>query len=155
MISLSLLGDTDALRRLKAMRDTVRRGMARTVTKLGSDLKNSVRRNKLTDSVVQTHSGPLRRSTARRIDPRNARVSAIATGHFNAATRDYRSSGRMDLRASLRQSKEAFRYPVNTNDVGVGAFSRQMQIYPRRALGDTAPDIRISIKDALRQALGK
>jgi hypothetical protein len=154
MISLSPLGDTAALRRLKAMRDTVRRGMARTVIKLGSDLKNSVRQ-KLSDSVVQTLSGPLMRSTARRIDRRNARVSAIARGHFNAAARDCGSSGRMDLRTSLRQTKEAFRYPVNTNEVGVGAFSRQMQIYPRRALGDMAPDIRTSIKDALRQALGK
>ncbi len=149
MISLSLLGDAAAPRRLKAMRKTVRRGMARAVTKLGSALTNNVRQNKLS-ALVHGHNGPLRRSTAGGIDRRNAGVSAIATGHFNAAARDYGSSGGMDLRTSLRQTKKAFRYPVNTNEVGSDAFSRQMQIYPRRALGDMVPHIRKYIKDALR-----
>lgn len=149
MISLSLLGDAAALRRLTAMRETVRRGMARAVTKLGSTLKNNVRQNKLS-GLVHGHNGPPRRSTAGGLDRRNARVSAIATGHFNAAARDYGSSGRMDLRTSLRQTKEAFRHPVNTNEVGIDAFSRQMQLYPRTALGDMAPHIRKYIKAVLR-----
>lgn len=149
MISLSLLGDAAALRRLTAMRETVRRGMARAVTKLGSALENNVRQNKLS-GLVHGHNGPLRRSTTEGIDRRNAGVSAIATGHFNTAARDYRSSGRMDLRTSLRQTKEAFRYPVNINEVGIDAFSLQMQRYPPTALGDMAPHIRKYIKDALR-----
>ena len=149
MISLSLLGDAAALRRLTAMRETVRRGMARAVTKLGSALKNNVRQNKLS-GLVHGHNGPLRRSTAGGLDRRNAGVSAIAMSHFNAAARDYGSSGRMDLRTSLRQTKEAFRYPVNTNEVGINAFSRQRQIYPHRAPGDMAPHIRKYIKNALR-----
>ena len=149
MISLSLLGDAAALHRLKAMRETVKRGMARAVTKLGSALKTNVRRNKLS-GLVHGHNGPLRRSHAGRINRRNVGFSAIATGHFNAAVRDYGSSGRMDLRTSLRQTKEAFRRPVGTNEVGIDAFSPQTQRYPRRALGDIAPHIRKYIKDELR-----
>lgn len=61
----------------------------------------------------------------------------------------------MDLRTSLRQTKEAFRYPVNTNEVGIDAFSRQIQIYPRTALGDMALNIWKFVKDELRQAPGK
>jgi hypothetical protein len=148
MISLSLLSNAAALRRLKAMRDIVRRGMARAVAEFGNDLKDNVRQNRLSGFALHSRSGPLKCGTAGHVDRRNARVSATVMGYFNAAMRDD-ASIIINLRKSLHQTKEAFRYPVNTNEVEVGAFSGQMQTYLGRGRGNLALRIRKSIKDAL------
>ncbi len=158
MISADLVGVGAALDRLRAMREAAGSGIARAIAKLGIDLQNDVRQNKLSGQVLQARSGSLRQSIAVQIDQSDTAVSATVYSDLDsAAAQEYGFSGTVDVRASLRQIKEAFGHPITAETVGVGAYTRRMDLpqrsFLRSALDDMTPDIGASVEDALRQAL--
>lgn len=158
MISANLVGDAAALDRLRAMRNAAGSGVARAIAKLGVDLQNNVQQNKLSGQVLQVRSGLLRQSIAAQIDQSNTMVSAsVCTDLAYAAAQEYGFAGSVNVRASLRQIKEAFGRPIAAKSVSVGAHSRRMDLpqrsFLRSALDDMTPDISADIEDALREAL--
>jgi molybdopterin-binding protein len=158
VISADLLGDRTALDRLRAMPDAARSGLARAIAKLGVDLQNNVQQNKLSGQVLKIRSGALKSS----IDVETGQNgTAITTTVFTdldyAAAQEYGFSGTVNVRASLRQIKEAFGHPISAKTIGVRAHSRRMDLpersFLRSALDDMTPDISAGVEDALREAI--
>ena len=160
MISANLVGDTAAPGRLSSMRDAANQGIARAIAKLGIDLQNNVQQNKLSGQVLQVRSGSLRQSIAMRIDQSDTTVSATVSSDLDyAAAQEYGFTGTVNVRASLRQIKEAFGHPIAAQTIGVGAHSRRMDLpersFLRSALDDIAPDIHAGVEHALREAFSR
>ncbi len=158
MISANIIGDLAALDKLRAMRDASNSGVARAIAQLGIDLQNNVQQNKLSGQVLQARSGMLRDSIAVQIDQSDTAASATVYSDLGyAAAQEYGFTGTVNVRASLRQIKEAFGRPIASETISVGPHSRRMDLpqhsFLRSALDDMAPDIGSAIEDALREAL--
>jgi hypothetical protein len=158
VISASLLGGAAALSRLGAMRDAANREIARTIAKLGIDLQNNVKQDKLSGQVLKIRSGALQQSVAVRIDQSDTKVSATVFSDIDyAAAQEYGFTGTVNVRASLRQIKEAYGHPITEKTINVRAHSRGMNLpersFLRSALDEMAPDISAGVQDALRGAL--
>lgn len=158
MISIKLIGDDAALDRLNTIRDAANQGVARAIAKLGADLRNSIQQNKLSGQVLHARSGALKQSISVRVDRSATTVSATVFSDLDyAAAQEYGFSGTVDVRASLRQIKEAFGHPIAAQTIGIAAHSRRMDLpersFLRSALDDLTPDISAGVADALREAL--
>lgn len=158
MISAFLLGDGPALDRLRAMPDAARQDLARAIAKLGIDLQSNVQQNKLSGQVLQIRSGSLKQSVAVRLDQSGSAISAtVSTDLDYAAAQEYGFVGAVNVRASLRQIREAFGHPIAAKTISVGAYGRRMDLpersFLRSALADMAADIGAGITDALREAI--
>lgn len=158
MISASLLGAAAALDRLRVMRDAASAGVARAIAKLGLDLQNSVQQDRLSGQVLQVRSGLLKQSIALQIDQSGSTIGATVYSDLDyAAAQEYGFTGTVNVRASLREIKQAFGHPIAAKSISVGAHSRRMDLpqrsFLRSALDDMAPDIAANIEDAVREAL--
>jgi Bacteriophage HK97-gp10, putative tail-component len=158
VISANLVGASAALDRLRAMGDAASSGVARAIAKLGIDLQNNVQQNKLSGQVLQVRSGSLRQSISVQVNQSDTAISATVYSDLDyAAAQEYGFTGVVNVRASLRQIKEAFGHPITAESIGVGAYSRRMDLpqrsFLRSALDDMAPDVDAGVKDALREAL--
>jgi phage gpG-like protein len=158
VISADLLGDKTALDRLRAMPDAARSGLARAIAKLGIDLQNNVQQDKLSGQVLKVRSGSLKSSIDVETDQSGTAITAtVFTDLDYAAAQEYGFSGTVNVRASLRQIKEAFGRPIAAKSVNVRAYSRRMNLpersFLRSALDDMAPEISAGVEDALREAI--
>ena len=158
MISAAVLGDGPALERLRALPDLAATGIARAVAKLGIDLQNHVQQDKLSGQVLSVRSGALRSSIDVATDQGATSITATVYSDLDyAAAQEYGFSGTVNVRASLRQIKEAFGRPITSKTIAVGPHSRRMNLpersFLRSALDDMAPDIGAGVEDALREAI--
>jgi phage gpG-like protein len=159
MISAELLGDGPALDRLRALRDSANAGLARAIAKLGIDLQNHVQQDKLSGQVLKVRSGALRSSIDVETDQSATTITTtVFTDHLDyAAAQEYGFFGTVNVRASLRQIKEAFGHPIAAKTISVRAHSRQVDLPARSflqsALDDMAPNISADVEDALREAI--
>ena len=160
MIAARLVGDSAALGRLTAMRQDANQGIARAIAKLGIDLQNNVQQDKLSGQVLQVRSGALRQSIAGQVDDTGSAVHTTVYSALNyAAAQEYGFSGTVNVRASLRQIKEAFGHPIAAETIGVAGHARRMELpersFLRSALDDMTPDIAAGIESALREAISQ
>jgi phage gpG-like protein len=158
MISADLLGSEPALERLRALPEAATKGLARAIARLGSDLQSNVQQNKLSGQVLNIRSGALKSSIDIAIDQSDTTVTATVFSDLDyAAAQEYGFSGTVNVRASLRLIKEAFGRSIAAKTIGVGAYSRRMNLpersFLRSALDDMAPDISAGVQDALREAI--
>jgi len=158
MISADLLGDKPALDRLRALPDAANAGLARVIAKLGIDLQNHIQQDKLSGQVLAVRSGALKSSIEVATDRSAAVVTAtVSTDVDYAAAQEYGFSGTVNVRASLRQIKEAFGRPIAAKTISVGGYSRRMNLpersFLRSALDDMTADISAGVEDALRGAI--
>jgi hypothetical protein len=107
---------------------------------------------------LHARSGALKQSISVRVDRSATTVSATVFSDLDyAAAQEYGFSGTVDVRASLRQIKEAFGHPIAAQTIGIAAHSRRMDLpersFLRSALDDLTPDISAGVADALREAL--
>jgi phage gpG-like protein len=158
VIAIQVAGDAAAQERLRTLGKAVESGIARAVAKLGIELKNIVQQDKLGGQVLRPRSGTLRDSITMGVEQRPAAFSAtVSTDARYAAAQEYGFQGRVDVRASLRRITKAFGRPIAPITIGVGAYSRPMDLPPRSflrsSLDDMAPYIGSEIDDAVREAL--
>ena len=158
MIAASLIGDSAALDRLRALRETAAAGVARAVAQLGLQLQNGIQQNKLSGQVLRARSGALRDSITAQFDRDDMSVSATVSSALDyAAAQEYGFTGTVSIRASLRQIQEAFGRPIAAKTVNVSGYSRRMDLpersFLRSALDEMSPDIAAAVADALREAL--
>lgn len=158
MISAAVLGDGSALERLRALPDLANTGIARAIAKLGLDLQSHVQQDKLSGQVLAVRSGALKSSIEVATDQGATSITATVYSDLDyAAAQEYGFSGTVNVRASLRQIKEAFGHPIAAKTIAVGAHSRRMNLpersFLRSALDDMAPDIGAGVEDALREAI--
>lgn len=158
MISAAVLGAGPALERLRALPDLANTGIARAIARLGIDLQSHVQQDKLSGQVLAVRSGALKSSIDVATDQGAATITAtVYTDLDYGAAQEYGFSGTVNVRASLRQIKEAFGRPIAAKTIAVGAHSRRMNLpersFLRSALDDMAPDIGAGVEDALREAI--
>jgi phage gpG-like protein len=158
VISASLAGDDAAQRRLKALGETAGNGIARAITKLGIELRNSVQQDKLSGQVLRPRSGSLRDGIAVQMDQSRTGVSAtVYSNVVYAAAQEFGFAGRENVRASLRRVTMAFGHPITPATVSVNAYSRRSDLpqrsFLRSSLDDMASHIGTAVDDALREAL--
>ncbi len=157
MISAELLGDGPALDRLRALPDAANAGLARAIAKLGIDLQSHVQQDKLSGQVLEVRSGALRSSIDVETDQSATTITTtVFTDLDYAAAQEYGFFGTVNVRASLRQIKEAFGRPIAAKTISVRAHSRQVDLPARSflqsALDDMAPNISADVEDTLREA---
>ncbi len=160
MIAAAVLGAGPALERLRALPDLANTGTARAIAKLGRDLQNHVQQDKLSGQVLAIRSGALKSSIDVATDRGTSTITAtIFTDLDYAAAQEYGFSGTVNVRASLRQIKEAFGRPITAKTIAVAPHSRRMNLpersFLRSALDDMASDIGESVEDALREAIAR
>ncbi len=158
MISAAVLGDGPALDRLRALPDRANTGIARAIAKLGLDLQNHVQQDKLSGQVLVVRSGALKSSiNIANAQSATAITATVYTELDYAAAQEYGFSGTVNVRASLRQIRQAFGRPIAAKTIAVGPYSRRMNLpersFLRSALSDMAPDIGAGVEDALRKAI--
>ena len=140
------------------MREAANQSIARAVTTLGTQLQNNIQQNKLSGQVLHARSGALRQSIAVHVDQNDTGVRATVSSDLSyAAAQEYGFAGTVNVRASLRQIKQAFGRPIASETISVSAHSRRMNLpersFLRSALDDLTPDISAGIENALREAL--
>lgn len=158
MITTYLLGDQQALARLRAMPDAVTSGLARAIAKLGVDLQRNVQQDKLSGQLLTVRSGSLKSSIDLQVDQTATGVTAtVFTNLDYARAQEYGFAGTVNVRASLRRIREAFGRPIAEKTVSVRAHSRRMDLsersFLRSALEDMTPEIVSEVEEALREAV--
>jgi phage gpG-like protein len=158
VIAACIVGDDEVLARLRAIPDAVNNGIARAITKLGIDLQSKVQQDALSGQVLAVRSGALKSSIDLRIDQSAAAIAAtVFTGSAYASVHEFGFAGTVDVRASLRNIKEAFGRPVSERTINVRAYRRRMDLpersFLRSAMEEMVPAIRDEVEAALRDAV--
>jgi phage gpG-like protein len=158
VIAAHIVGDGEVLARLRAIPDAVNNGIARAITKLGIDLQSKVQHDALSGQVLAVRSGALKSSTDLRIDQSATAIAAtIFSSSAYAGVHEFGFAGTVDVRASLRNIKEAFGRPISERTIQVRAYRRRMDLpersFLRSAMEEMAPAIRDEVEAALRDVL--
>jgi phage gpG-like protein len=158
LIAAYILGEGEILARLRAIPDAVNWGLARAITKLGIDLQNKVQQDELSGQVLTIRSGALKSSIELRIDQGASGITAsIFSDSDYARAHEFGFSGTVDVRASLRNIKEAFGRPISEKTINVRAYRRRMNLpersFLRSAMEEMAPEIRDEVEATLREAV--
>lgn len=160
MIAAYLVGDDQALERLRALPEAVSSRLLRAITQLGIELQRNVEQDKLSGQVLQSRTGSLKSSIDFRVDQSGGAFAAsvFSTSRY-AAVQEYGFAGTVSVRASLRRIREAFGRPIAEKTISVRAYDRRMNLpersFLRSALEDIAPVIRDEVEAALSEAVSQ
>jgi hypothetical protein len=160
VIAAYLVGDAEALARLRAIPGAINAGVARAIAKLGIDLQRKVQEDELSGQTLNVRSGLLKSSIDVQIDQRADRTTAtIFSDSGYARVHEFGFSGEVTVRASLRRIREAFGRPIAEKTIAVGAHSRGISLpersFLRSALEEMAPEIRDEVAATLREGLAE
>ena len=138
MISACLVGDEQALERLRALPEAVNSRLLCAITRLGIDLQADVQEDKLNGQVLKSRSGSLRSSIDFRVDQSgNTFTASVFTDSRYAAAQEYGFVGTVSVRA----------------------YDRRMNLpersFLRFALKDMTPAIHDGVEAALADAVSQ
>ena len=160
MISASLVGDQQALERLRALPEAVNSRLLGAINRLGIELQQDVKQDKLSGQVLTSRTGSLRSSIDFRIDQsRSTFTATVFTDSRYAAAQEYGFVGTVSVRASLRRIREAFGRPISEKTISVRAYDCRMNLpersFLRSALKDMTPAIHDGVETALADAVSQ
>ena len=160
MISASLVGDQQALERLRALPEAVNSRLLGAINRLGIELQQDVKQDKLSGQVLTSRTGSLRSSIDFRIDQSGSTFTAMVfTDSRYAAAQEYGFVGTVSVRASLRRIREAFGRPISEKTISVRAYDCRMNLpersFLRSALKDMTPAIHDGVETALADAVSQ
>jgi hypothetical protein len=156
VITAHLVGDDRVLAWLRTAPEAVNSGLARAITKLGIDLQRKVQDAELGGRVRGVRAGFLKSS----IDLRSDQSADAVTATVLSAGRDVRAhefgfAGTADIRASLRNARQAFARPISEKSVNMRASSRRMGLPERSFLRTALEDMASMTQDEVNTALGE
>jgi hypothetical protein len=160
VISASLVGDQQALERLRALPEAVNSRLLGAINRLGIELQQDVKQDKLSGQVLTSRTGSLRSSIDFRIDQSGSTFTAtVFTDSRYAAAQEYGFVGTVSVRASLRRIREAFGRPISEKTISVRAYDCRMNLpersFLRSALKDMTPAIHDGVETALADAVSQ
>jgi Bacteriophage HK97-gp10, putative tail-component len=160
VITANLVGDEQALERLRALPEAVNSRLLRALTQLGIELQRDVQQDKLSGQVLRSRTGSLKSSIDFRIDQSVGAITAnVFSGSRYASVQEYGFAGMVSVRASLRRIREAFGRPIAEKTISVRAYDRRMDLpersFLRAALNDMTPTIRDEVETALAEAVSQ
>jgi hypothetical protein len=160
VITAYLVGDEQALERLRSLPEAVNSRLLRAITQLGIELQRDVQQDKLSGQVIRSRTGSLKSSIGFRIDQSGGAITAsVFSDSRYASAQEYGFVGTVSVRASLRRIREAFGRPIAEKTISVRAYDRRMDLpersFLRSALDDMTPAIRDEVKAALAEAVSQ
>jgi hypothetical protein len=160
VISACLVGDEQALERLRDLPETVNSRLLRVIIQLGIELQRDVQQDKLSGQVLRSRTGSLRSSIRLRVDQSGGAFTAnVFTDSRYAGVQEYGFTGTVSVRANLRRIREAFGRPIAEKTISVKAYDRRMELpersFLRSALEDMTPAIREGVAAALDDAVSQ
>jgi hypothetical protein len=154
VISACVVGDEQALERLRVLPEAVNSRLLGAITRLGIELQQDVQQDKLSGQVLRSRTGSLRSSIDFRIDQSGSAFTAtVFTDNRYAAAQEYGFVGTVSVRASLRRIREAFGRPISEKTISVGAYDRRMNLPERSILRFALEDMTPAIHDRVEAAL--
>jgi hypothetical protein len=158
VIAAHIVGDQEILARLRAIPDAIDTGLARAITKLGIDLQSKVQQDELSGQALAVRSGSLKSSIELLVDQAAAGITATVYSDSDYAhAHEFGFAGTVDVRASLRNIKEAFGRPISEKTITVRAYRRRMNLPERSflhaAMEEITPAIRDELDAAFREAV--
>jgi phage gpG-like protein len=124
--------------RLDAMPGRVRDELYVGITRLAIRLGRNVQKDKLSGQVLNVRSGRLRRSIGHVVEVNTNIVAGIvSTPVVYAPPHEYGFQGTVNIKAHLREIKQAFGRPITARAVQVNAHSREVKL-PERSFLRTA-----------------
>ncbi|MBV8333915.1 MAG: HK97 gp10 family phage protein [Alphaproteobacteria bacterium] len=160
MITADLVGDQQALERLRALPEAVNSRLLSVITRLGIELQRDVQQDKLSGQVLRSRTGSLKSSIDFRIDQSGGSITAsVFSDSRYAGAQEYGFAGTVTIRASLRRIREAFGRPIAEKTISVRAYDRRMNLaersFLRSALNDMTPAIRDEVETAAAEAVSQ
>ena len=160
MISACVIGEEQALERLRALPEAVNSRLLRAITQLGIELQSDVQQDKLSGQVLRSRSGSLKSSIGVKVDQSGGTITASVFSESQyAGAQEYGFAGTVSVRASLRRMTEAFGRPIAEKMISVRAYDRRMDLpersFLRSALDDMTPAIREEVEAALAQGVSQ
>jgi hypothetical protein len=160
VITAYLVGDEQALQRLRGLPEAVNSRLLRAITQLGIDLQRDVQQDKLSGQVLRSRTGSLRSSIDVMVDQSGGAITAsVFSDSRYAGVQEYGFAGTVSIRASLRRIREAFGRPIAEKTISVRAYDRRMDLpersFLRSALDDMTPAIRDEVEAALAEAVSQ
>ena len=160
MITAYLIGDEQAVERLRALPEAVNSRLLRLITQLGIELQLAVQQEKLSGQVLRSRSGSLKSSIGVKVDQSGGAITASVFSESQyAGAQEYGFAGTVSVRASLRRMTEAFGRPIAEKMISVRAYDRRMDLpersFLRSALDDMTPAIREEVEAALAQGVSQ
>jgi hypothetical protein len=154
VISARVIGDGQALERLRALPEAAKSRLLRAITQLGIELQSDVQQDKLSGQVLRSRTGSLRSSIGLRVDQSDGAFTAsVFTDSRYAGVQEYGFAGTVSVRASLRRVREAFGRPMSEKTVSVRAYDRRMNLPERSFLRSALKDMTPAIRDGMAAAL--
>ena len=160
MITAYLIGDEQAVERLRALPEAVNSRLLHLIRQLGIELQLAVQQDKLSGQVLRSRSGSLKSSIGVKVDQSGGTITASVFSESQyAGAQEYGFAGTVSVRASLRRMTEAFGRPIAEKMISVRAYDRRMDLpersFLRSALDDMTPAIREEVEAALAQGVSQ
>lgn len=121
--------------KLDAMPGRVRDELYVGITRLAVRLGRNVQKDKLSGQVLNVRSGRLRRTIGHVVEVNTNIVAGIvSTPVVYAPPHEYGFEGTVNVKAHLREIKQAFGRPITTRAVQVSAHTRDVKLPERSFL---------------------
>lgn len=160
MLKMEFIGGDVLAAVLRSYGDKVQTAIVQSVGRSALRLQREVMQNRLSGQVLNVRTGNLRRSIHQRVtNTGGAVIGEVNTNVRYGAAHEYGFAGTVNVKASLRQVRQAFGRPLKSpRYVQVRAHSRNVRLpersFLRSALRDMRPiieaDLQKSIEGALR-----
>ena len=159
MLKMEFIGGDVLVALLRAYGDKVQTAVVKSVARSALRLQSEVMENRLSGQVLNVRTGNLRRSIHQRVtNTGSAVIAEVNTNVRYGAAHEYGFSGTVNVKASLRQVRQAFGRPLkNPRYVQVRAHSRNVRLpersFLRTALRDMKPEIEADLRNSVEGAL--
>lgn len=160
MLKMEFIGGDVLAAVLRAYGNKVQTAIVQSVGRSALRLQREVMQNRLSGQVLNVRTGNLRRSIHQRVtNTGSAVIGEVNTNVRYGAAHEYGFAGTVNVKASLRQVRQAFGRPLKSpRYIQVRAHSRNVKLpersFLRSALRDMKPmietDLQKSIEGALR-----
>lgn len=159
MLKMEFIGGDVLVALLRAYGDKVQTAIVKSVARSALKLQSEVMENRLSGQVLNVRTGNLRRSIHQRVtNTGGAVIGEVNTNVRYGAAHEYGFAGTVNVKASLRQVRQAFGRPLKSpRYIQVKAHSRNVRLpersFLRTALRDLKPEIEADLRNSVKGAL--
>lgn len=159
MLRMEFIGGDVLAAVLRSYSDKVQTSIVQSVGRSALRLQREVMQNRLSGQVLNVRTGNLRRSIHQRVtNTGGAVIGEVNTNVRYGAAHEYGFAGTVNVKASLRQVRQAFGRPLKSpRYVQVRAHSRNVKLpersFLRTALRDLKPEIEADLRNSVKGAL--
>lgn len=157
MVRMEFIGGDKLAALLQGYSDKIQTAAVQSVGRSALRLQREVMRNRLTGQVLNVRTGNLRRSIHQKVETDGGCIiGEVNTNVRYGAAHEYGFSGAVNVKAHLRQVKQAFGKPLKSpRFVQVAAHSRAVNLPERSFLRSALRDLQPSIERSLVRAINK